>query len=98
MERLRDEIFQSRDRLAAELGRPPAHFAYPNGTRADFCDLSEALLREAGYRCALTTVGGTIRRGDNPFEVRRLTDCVNTMPRFRMANASGGPPRATAGP
>lgn len=94
--RLRDEIFQSRDRIAAELGGPPAHFAYPNGTRADFCDLSEALLREAGYRCALTTEGGTVRRGDNAFELLRLTNCVNSLPRFRLANSGGGPARPSS--
>ena len=33
---------------------------------------------------------------DNPYELRRLTNCVGTMPRFRMANARGGPRRATA--
>jgi peptidoglycan/xylan/chitin deacetylase (PgdA/CDA1 family) len=88
---MRDEIFGSRQRIEAELGRAPDHFAYPNGTRADFCDQSEALIREAGYRCGITTVPGTVRERDNPFELRRLTNCVGTLPRFRMANARGGP-------
>jgi peptidoglycan/xylan/chitin deacetylase (PgdA/CDA1 family) len=92
--RLEDEIRGSRACIERELGMAPPHFAYPNGTRADFCALSGQLLREAGYRCALTTLRGTVVGGDDPFELRRLTGCIGTMPRFRIANATGGPPRA----
>jgi peptidoglycan/xylan/chitin deacetylase (PgdA/CDA1 family) len=94
--RMQDEILGSRRHIQAELGSAPAHFAYPNGSPADFCDLSETLLRNAGYRCGITTVPGTVRARDNPYELRRLTNCVGTMPRFRMANARGGPRRMTA--
>jgi peptidoglycan/xylan/chitin deacetylase (PgdA/CDA1 family) len=92
--RLEDEIHGSRARIERELGASPPHFAYPNGTRADFCELSGQLVREAGYRCALTTVGGTVDRGDDLFELRRLTGCIDTMPRFRLANATGAAPSA----
>lgn len=90
---LEDEILGSRVRIERELGAAPLHFAYPNGSRTDFCELSGELLHEAGYRCALTTVGGTVVAGDNPFELRRLSGCIGTMPRFRIANATGNPPQ-----
>lgn len=92
--RLEDEILGSRARIERELGAAPPHFAYPNGTRADFCALSGELVRQAGYRCALTTVRGTVADGDDPFELHRLTGCIDTMPRFRLANLTGHSPRA----
>jgi peptidoglycan/xylan/chitin deacetylase (PgdA/CDA1 family) len=90
---LEDEIRGSRTRLEQELGEATLHFAYPNGTRADFCDLSGELVRTAGYRCALTTVPGTVVGGDDPFTLRRLSGCIGTLPRFRIANATGSPPQ-----
>jgi peptidoglycan/xylan/chitin deacetylase (PgdA/CDA1 family) len=92
--RLEDEILGSRAHIERELGVAPPHFAYPNGTRADFCALSGELIRQAGYRCALTTVRGTVVGGDDPFELRRLAGCIGTLARFRIANATGRPPRA----
>ncbi len=46
------EIRGTRERLAAELGRPPAGFAYPNGNASP--ELARAV-REAGYALAVVT-------------------------------------------
>jgi len=46
------EIRGARERLAAELGRPPASFAYPNGNASP--ELARAV-RDAGYALAVVT-------------------------------------------
>ena len=87
-ERLEAEIIGSRKRLEKELGTAPPHFCYPNGSRADFSDWSGEIVREAGYRCALTTVRGPVLPGDDRFELRRLGGVTVSMPRFRIGNAT----------
>lgn len=88
-ERIRDEVIGCHQRLAKELGTAPRHFAYPNGQPEDICDAAVDAIRQAGFRCALTTVRGTARPGADPFRIPRITSCVQSMPRFRLANASG---------
>jgi len=98
-DRLRDEIEGSRKRMEAELGAAPDHFAYPNGSPADFSALTREVVQAAGYRCALTTVRGPVIPGDDPYELRRLGNIVHSMARFRTANATGQVPRkVTAAP
>ena len=88
-ERIREEVFGCYERLGKELGTRAAHFAYPNGQPDDICDAAINAIRQAGFRCALTTSRGTARLGANLFQIPRITSCVHSMPRFRMANASG---------
>ena len=67
-----DELRHSRDVLIEKLGNGDL-FAYPNGTRADFTDVTKRLLCELGYHCALTMLPGL-----NPaplsdvYELRRI--------------------------
>ena len=88
-ERIRDEVIGCHQRLAKEIGAAPRHFAYPNGQPEDICDAAVDAIRQAGFHCALTTVRGTVRPGADRFHLPRITSCVQSMPRFRMANASG---------
>ena len=68
-EELRDEIEGSRQRLEAALGTPITTFCYPNGST----DLrSVALVREAGYRAAVTTQWGSNARADDRYLLQRF--------------------------
>jgi len=68
-ERLRSELRESRSRLEEVLKRRVEQFCYPNG------DHDERVRREvarAGYRVAVTCVGGLNKRGDDPLTLRRI--------------------------
>jgi peptidoglycan/xylan/chitin deacetylase (PgdA/CDA1 family) len=67
----RAEIAGSRADLEQMLGRPVLDFAYPNGRYPDINDTICRLVAEAGYRCAVTTEPGTVRRGDDRLALRR---------------------------
>jgi peptidoglycan/xylan/chitin deacetylase (PgdA/CDA1 family) len=67
----RSEIEGSRDMIAAVCGRPPRAFAYPNGRREDYTESVAAMVRDAGYTCAVTTRFG-VNSARTPFyELRR---------------------------
>jgi len=68
----REEIAGSYARVAEETGEPPRHFAYPNGTAADFGDRDVQMVRDAGFRTATTTIEGINRPGVDPFRLRRI--------------------------
>lgn len=66
------ELRASRTIIEERLGTRCDLFCYPNGAAGDFSPASEALVREAGYRCSLTTVAGRNAAGSSPFGLRRL--------------------------
>jgi peptidoglycan/xylan/chitin deacetylase (PgdA/CDA1 family) len=68
-DRARLEIFESKRRLEDELGREVATFSYPHG---EYSPREEALVAEAGYRCAVTDDKGRNRAGVPPLRVRRI--------------------------
>jgi peptidoglycan/xylan/chitin deacetylase (PgdA/CDA1 family) len=51
---LRDEISGSKIRLDEQLGTSSLHFAYPNGTSADYDDRTVAAVRAGGFATAVT--------------------------------------------
>ncbi|MFT3761955.1 MAG: polysaccharide deacetylase family protein [Pseudoxanthomonas sp.] len=59
------EIAGSRDRIASELGVPPRHFAYPNGSPQDFGDRDVRMVAACGFATSATTVEG-VNRTDTP--------------------------------
>ena len=70
--RLSGDLMQMQERVYAELGTVPDTFAYPYGK---YCDLSEGLLRELGFRASLTCDFGMNRLTDDP-------DCLMGMKRI----------------
>jgi peptidoglycan/xylan/chitin deacetylase (PgdA/CDA1 family) len=70
----RAEIGGSRDRLEALLGAPVRDFAYPNaGGRYPHCNDTVAnIVRQLGFRSAVTSHPGVIGAGANPFLLPRL--------------------------
>jgi len=69
---LERETGEAKRRLEEWIAHPVPHFAYPNGRPEDFDARAEAAVRSAGYRSALTTVHGTVLRGDSPWRIRRI--------------------------
>lgn len=67
----RAEILGSRADIAAATDIAPAHFAYPNGSSADFGERDVRLVREAGFATAVTSIEGINRRGADPYRLRR---------------------------
>lgn len=67
------EIAESKRMIEERLGVSVDGFAYPNGTRADFLPETKAILREAGYGYAVTTIPGTNEAESDLLELRRAT-------------------------
>jgi peptidoglycan/xylan/chitin deacetylase (PgdA/CDA1 family) len=68
----RAEIEENKRRLEEVLGHPVRWFAYPNGGEGDFGPEHIELLRQAGYRGALSGLSPFERREVGPFSVPRL--------------------------
>lgn len=69
------EATDSRQRLEDTIGRPVSSFAYPFGTRTDVDERTAAILAEAGYRTAFTSLHGAIVAGApiaNPLLLPRI--------------------------
>src|SRR3989442_7440884 len=68
------EIAASRDAIAAAVGVPAAHFAYPNagGAHRYFGPETAGLLRRLGFRSAGESRAGALRPGLDLFTLPRL--------------------------
>ena len=77
------EVGDSRRALEEELGGPVDSFAYPYGEPADVSAKVANVVRECGYRCALTGVPGTVGLGDDAFQLKRVSiDGRDDWPKF----------------
>ena len=65
------ELFWPRLRLERKLGKSVRFLAYPNGRSVDVTPELISKLRKYGYRAAVTSVGGSVYPGDNPFFLKR---------------------------
>jgi peptidoglycan/xylan/chitin deacetylase (PgdA/CDA1 family) len=65
---VRRELAGCRDAIAERLGRPPRHFAYPNGYHGPAV---RRAVREAGFEAAVTTEDRENVIGGDPLTVRR---------------------------
>lgn len=68
---MRAEITTCRDRILAETGHMPASFAYPNGGEDDFTRETVLLVREAGYKCACSTIRARVGDDAPMFQLPR---------------------------
>jgi peptidoglycan/xylan/chitin deacetylase (PgdA/CDA1 family) len=71
LETQRQELEKSRDILRAH-GLSSRLFAYPNGRAGDFSEGTKQLLCDLGYSCALSTVHGINKRGQDMYALRRV--------------------------
>jgi peptidoglycan/xylan/chitin deacetylase (PgdA/CDA1 family) len=81
-EKLKEEIEGSKKIIENKIKRAVSSFAYPVGRKQDFNDRVKAMVKEAGYQCALTTVFGVNEPGQDLFELRRGTPWESDIPSF----------------
>jgi peptidoglycan/xylan/chitin deacetylase (PgdA/CDA1 family) len=71
------EIVISKNRIESELNVPAMHFAYPSGRPQDLSPEIVAIVRNAGFATSVTTTGGRVLAGDDPFLLKRISFCVD---------------------
>ena len=69
----RREISAGSSRVDAELGEHSGLFAYPFGGRKHMSAENQAVVNQLGLRCCLSAYGGTVRVGDDPLRLKRIT-------------------------
>lgn len=69
-DRAREEIRSSKWKLEDRFGQPIEHFAYPFG---DFDDAVVEMVREAGFKTAVTMDRGVNDRNTDPLRLKRWT-------------------------
>jgi peptidoglycan/xylan/chitin deacetylase (PgdA/CDA1 family) len=65
------EMKESKEIIEKEAGFPVRHFAYPNGTRDDYNDVAKGIAAQY-FDCALTTIEGLNKIGDDLYEIKRI--------------------------
>jgi peptidoglycan/xylan/chitin deacetylase (PgdA/CDA1 family) len=70
-ERVTWEAGECKRRVEEELQAPVEHFAYPNGREQDFGEWNRELIRQTGYRAAVTTIWGLNDGSTDRMELRR---------------------------
>ncbi len=72
---VRSETIGSRMIIEERLGRPVRLFAYPFGSPGnDYNDEVKAVVRKAGFTCAVTVVQGLVEHATDLFEIPRLSE------------------------
>lgn len=87
------EVRQSKSELEQNLGGPINTFAHPYAfpqANRQYVQGFRKLLAKSGYVCCATTAIGSVRRGDDPYGLKRLP--VNSLddPAFFRAKLEGG--------
>lgn len=72
---VRRELAGCRDQIAARIGRPPRHFAYPNGY---YTPSVQRAVAEAGFEAAVTIEDEENRHGGAPYGLKRKVLWENT--------------------
>ena len=65
------EAGESKRRIEQELQLPVDCFAYPSGRERDFGKGNKDVIRNAGYKAAVTTIWGMNTPSTDPMELRR---------------------------
>ena len=65
------EVSECKRRIEEELQQPVSYFAYPNGREEDFTSWNKEMLRNAGYRAALSTIWGMNYRSTDRMQLKR---------------------------
>lgn len=65
------ELVSSKETIESRLGTCCEFFCYPNGQPGDFTELTTSMVKEAGFRCASTTIEGANSSNDDLFTLKR---------------------------
>jgi peptidoglycan/xylan/chitin deacetylase (PgdA/CDA1 family) len=66
------DLATSKRKLDQELGRPVRLFAYPFGGRNNISEPARELVRQVGFVCCLSAVGGVNAATGDPFDLNRI--------------------------
>jgi peptidoglycan/xylan/chitin deacetylase (PgdA/CDA1 family) len=87
-ERQYEELSKSRAIIKKHLGADADTIAYPVGRKSSFTSRTQILARDAGYRAAFSSYGGTNVRGKtSPYNVKRIKMVGQSWSRFRVRTA-----------
>lgn len=84
VEDARQEIRRSKSTIENVLNATVNTFAYPSGRRGDFTATTKALVEEAGFDCAVTTIFGNNEPGADLYEMRRIAPWDKHAETFRL--------------
>lgn len=84
LQQVRQELEGSKHSIESELQVPVELMAYPNGKRDDFTPAVKNLVRECGFKGAVTTLGGFNAGPVDPFEIARQSPWDDHLPRFAV--------------
>ena len=76
------QLVRSCEAIRQHVGQRPMTFAYPNGTKADFNNVTKQALKRLGFRCAVTTEFGINEPGVDMFELKRGRPWEDHIPTF----------------
>ena len=72
-EEAQSEIAGSKQRLEKELGEPVDHFSYPHpALNPNYSQQTIQITRDQGFKSAVLTTSGPVRRGDDPLSLHRI--------------------------
>jgi len=77
LEQAKSEIFQSKVEIENRLNKQVTTFAYPRGMAGDFNTQTVALLKQAGFKCAVTAIPGMVSQQTNPYAFGRIAPADN---------------------
>ena len=68
------EIKESKRRIEELIQRDIWAFCYPNGKKDDFNENIKAMVRECGFKCAMSMIYGMNNSETDPYALRRIAD------------------------
>jgi peptidoglycan/xylan/chitin deacetylase (PgdA/CDA1 family) len=72
-EEARAEIEGSKNRIEEEIGEPVEHFSYPHpALNPQWSPQTLQITRETGFKSAVLTTCGPVRKGDEPLALKRI--------------------------
>jgi peptidoglycan/xylan/chitin deacetylase (PgdA/CDA1 family) len=92
MNTVKMELMQSKERIESETGKPVEYFSYPYRYPEhdkEFIRRIESLLALAGYRAAVSTRIGTVKKGDGVYSLKRIPISTNDCSRMLAAKLEG---------
>lgn len=81
---LKLEVNFAKKLLQENLNYPINHFCYPVGKKEDFDSDAILSVKNAGFKSACTSEMGYVKRGDNPFKLRRIYTSEPYLAKFAL--------------
>ncbi len=83
VEKAKQQIFEDKEKLQQTVGEAINHFAYPNGIpEKDFLPVHTQILKEVGYKAAVTTKSGVSNPQTDVYQLPRFSPWDKTTLRY----------------